>query len=294
MQSLHEIRALLEAAGLSPQKQFGQNFLFDKNLMARILDLAELSGQETVLEVGPGTGSLTEELLDRARRVVAVEIDRGLGKQLAARLGERENFHLIQGDVLAGKHELSPEVLLFLGDNAHLVANLPYNIATPLIAVCLMNSWKAARRGTGCRFDRLTFLVQREVAQRMVASAGQAAYGPISVIIALLGKAQLGVVAPAGAFWPRPKIDSQAVRIDFDENSLQTVEEVERLSQLVGLLFGQRRKQIGSILRKHSADLSTGGLADSLERVGASPADRAEQLTPQQFAAMANTWGETA
>jgi 16S rRNA (adenine1518-N6/adenine1519-N6)-dimethyltransferase len=294
MQSLHEIRALLEAAGLSPRKQFGQNFLFDKNLMARILDLADLSGQETVLEVGPGTGSLTEELLDRARRVVAVEIDRGLGKQLAARLGERENFHLIQGDVLAGKHELSPEVLLYLGDNAHLVANLPYNIATPLIAICLMNSWKTARTGTGCRFGRLTFLVQREVAQRMVASAGQAAYGPISVIIALLGKAQLGVVAPAGAFWPRPKIDSQAVRIDFDENSLQTVREAERLSRLVGLLFGQRRKQIGSILRKHSADLSINGLADALERIGANPTDRAEQLTPQQFAALANAWGETA
>lgn len=158
---------MLRERDFVPQRQFGQCFLIDLNLMAKVLELADLKGDETVLEVGPGTGSLTEELLSRAKRVVTVEIDRGLCQLLRENFADRPNFTLICGDVLAGKHAISPEVIAALGEGSvNLISNLPYNVATPLIAECLVSTWRRVVGGDSltCRFERLTFTVQREVA----------------------------------------------------------------------------------------------------------------------------------
>ena len=126
---------MLSAAGLAPQKRFGQNFLVDLNLMAKVVETAALQGDETVLEVGPGTGSLTEELLKVAPRVVAVEIDRRLHRYLQRSLAGADNLELLCGDVLAGKDKLSPAVVSALGGRAVLVANLPYGVAAPLVGL---------------------------------------------------------------------------------------------------------------------------------------------------------------
>ena len=288
MHNQSQIRRMLAEAGLTPRRRLGQCFLVDGNLLASLLDLADLRGGETVLEVGAGTGSLTEELLVRAGRVVAVEIDRGLGELLARRLGHSQALTLIRGDCLAGKHALAPPVLAALGPRAHLVANLPYSIASPLVAECLWGSWRAGRGEPACRFDRLTFTVQREVADRLAASPGGSAYGPLSVIVAVLGRLQAGANVPATAFWPRPKVSGRILRIDFDAAAAGRLDDAGTLSALLAAAFGQRRKQIGSLRRRHDVPWTPEALAAAFDRAGIDPGQRPQTVTPGQFLALAN------
>ncbi|NQU74771.1 MAG: hypothetical protein HQ546_00485, partial [Planctomycetes bacterium] len=148
-QTLSEIRAMLASAGLSPRKSFGQHFLIDHNLLAIMVKLSNVGPGDVVLEVGPGTGTLTDALLATGAKVLAVEIDRGLAGLLADRYAGTSALRLICCDVLADKHNISGEVLQALHqfgtDCVHLVSNLPYNIATPLICECLLSSAAAAR-----------------------------------------------------------------------------------------------------------------------------------------------------
>jgi 16S rRNA (adenine1518-N6/adenine1519-N6)-dimethyltransferase len=292
MQTLTEIRRLLGEAKLAPRKRFGQSFLIDGNLMAKLLELSGVPAGQTVLEVGAGTGSLTEELLARGAGVVAVEIDKGFCRLLRDRLGSCGGLTLIEGDVLSRKGELSPAVLAALPPVAHLVANLPYNIATPLVAECLVQSWRVqAGQGRGesvCRFERLTFTVQRELADRLAASPGGSDYGPVSVLVALLGRLKLGSVLPASAFWPSPKVASRMVRIDFDLQAAATLRDINTLRRLLALAFGQRRKQIGSILRRTPAIFAAQALAAALTLAQIDLTLRPQAITPSQYLAAAN------
>ncbi|MBT3198694.1 MAG: ribosomal RNA small subunit methyltransferase A [Phycisphaerales bacterium] len=291
MQTCSEIKAILAGSGLSPNKRLGQCFMIDKNLLSKVVELGDPSGDRTVLEVGPGTGTLTEELIDRAGRVVAAELDHGLAAVIRMRFADCENFTLVEGDVLAGKHSMSPEVKAELGDSADLIANLPYNIATPLIAQCLIESWRSAigRHGDAVCFNSMTFTVQQEVATRMLAAPGGRLYGPISVLIALLGRGTVGPAIPGGAFWPPPKIASRALRIDFDAELAGKVNDVAVLSEIVALAFGQRRKQISSIMRKTKCSFAPDLLISALDSVGIDPSTRAERIAPEQFGQLANT-----
>ncbi len=294
MQTLSEIRQLLAQAGLSPRHRFGQNFLYDKNLLGELVQLAAVDARATVLEVGPGTGSLTEELLSRCGRVVAAEVDRGLCKLLEERLGGRPNFRLVCGDVLAGKHAIAQAVLTEIAPEAELVSNLPYNIATPLIALCLTSSWASlASRGADaptipCLFPSMTFTVQQEVAERLCAGEGSAAYGPVSVLAALLARVELGPAAPASAFWPQPKVGSRMVRMVFDEAAALALADVKVLSAAVSLSFNQRRKQIGAVMRRKDSPLPSEAFAAALDEAGIPRTLRAEQISPARFLALAN------
>ena len=292
MQTLTEIRQLLEEAGLAPQKRFGQNFLIDKNLLAKLLELAAVDAQQTVLEVGPGTGTLTEELLDRCGRVVAVEIDRGLHSLLQRRLGDRANVVLLHQDVLADKRHLSPTVTAALGPEASLVSNLPYNIATPLVAQCLTDTWKVAAGKADasalCRFQSLTFTVQREVADRFAAGASSELYGQVSIVVALLGRVTKGPLAPPGAFWPRPNVDSRMMRIDFDDAKAGRLRDVETLLAVLNLAFAQRRKQIKSVLKRCDGVFDADRLAEALRQAGIDGTLRPEDIPGDQYLALAN------
>jgi 16S rRNA (adenine1518-N6/adenine1519-N6)-dimethyltransferase len=295
MQTLTEIRSLLDRASLRPQKQYGQSFLVDGNLMAKLVELAGPAAGQTVLEVGPATGSLTEELLARGAVVVAVEIDRGFCGLLRRRLGGHDRFVLIEGDVLAGKHALSAAVLDAVGRQPHLVANLPYNLATPLLAECLLQSWRslAAGVGAGCRFERMTFTVQQEVADRITAGPGGGAYGPISVLTRLLADVQVGPALPPSAFWPRPRVSSRILRLDFLPERAVQLRSGDALMAALALAFGQRRKQIRSILRRKGAPFAAEALAGALSAAHVEPTCRAEQVTPEQYLVMANALAAT-
>ena len=297
MQTLGEIRQMLDEADLRPRKQFGQNFLIDQNLMHKLLELAELGGEETVLEVGPGTGALTEELLQRCRQVVAVEIDRPLAALVERRLGGCDNVRVLAADVLAGKHSFDEQVLAALPGEVHLVANLPYSIAVPLLAQCLTFSWRArcaADTTAVPYFSRMTFTVQQELADKLTAGPGGKTYGPISVLVGLLGTVRMGPKAPAEAFWPRPKVASRMVRIDFDDSAARQLADVDVLRAVTAAAFGHRRKQLGFLLRDSHSTLDATALERALARANIETAWRVERVRAEQFRTVANVLADEA
>ncbi|MCD4699630.1 MAG: 16S rRNA (adenine(1518)-N(6)/adenine(1519)-N(6))-dimethyltransferase RsmA [Phycisphaerae bacterium] len=317
MQTLSEIREILSSAGCRPRRSLGQNFLIDAKLMGKLLELADLpvvseverpvvsstlrlrpdgsevegTGRETVLEVGAATGSLTEELIARAASVVAVELDRSLAEILRRRVGKATNLVILNRDVLAGKHKIAPEVLDALAGagQVHLVANLPYNISVPLIMNCLVLSWQVEKKRLPAPFfSRLTFTVQREVAERLSSGPGSKSYGPASVIVALLTRITCGRAIPPEAFWPRPKVDSRMLRLDFDAKSARRLVDIDSLSAVLSATFGHRRKMISAAAKHKSLPFPPERFASALAEVGIDPSVRPEQVSPQSFLALSN------
>jgi 16S rRNA (adenine1518-N6/adenine1519-N6)-dimethyltransferase len=272
-QTKREIQSLLESAGSHPRHRFGQNFMIDQNLVRLVAEAGRVERGDLVVEVGPGTGTLTEELLERSDDVVVVEIDRDLARLLRGRFGDRPNFRLIEGDALAGKHELNPELRAVLqtaatrGRPVKLVANLPYNIASPLVIGLLTE-----------RVELLAFTVQKEVADRLRGAAGSDAYGPLTVMVQLLARVEVLRNLPPQAFWPPPKIDSSLVRLTRED---RLGEKVRPFGQFVHALFSFRRKTLRRALTQagHDADavLAATGFDGQL---------RPETFTPQQLLQM--------
>jgi 16S rRNA (adenine1518-N6/adenine1519-N6)-dimethyltransferase len=273
-QTKHEIQALLAEANSQPRHRFGQNFMIDQNLVRLVAEAGELAANDWVVEVGPGTGTLTEELLARAGRVVAVEIDRDLAALLRGRFGERENFSLIEGDALAGKHQLNAELLAAVagaaggGKPAKLVANLPYNIASPLVIELLI---------AGATL--LAFTVQKEVADRLRAPAGSDDYGPLSVIAQMLAKVEVLRTLPPQAFWPAPKVESALVRLRRDD---RLGARARPFGAFVHQVFSYRRKTLRKALTQagyvDAEKLLAGGGIDGTVRPETLPPDAFRRL----------------
>ncbi len=269
-QTLSDIKALLAAHGLHPKKKHGQNFLHDGNHMSRILDAANLAPGDRVLEVGPGTGALTERLLDAGAHVIAIEIDPDLAPILRERLGaDREAFALILGDALHGKHHLNPAVIDALGDRPFaLIANLPYHIASPLLVNLALDH---------PAMHTAVVMVQKEVADRLAAtpttSGGGKAYGPLGIILqSLFEVSRVGVLSP-GCFYPPPSIASAVVRLTRRAEPL--TDDAPAFAAFVHRLFGRRRKQLGAILGRQT-----------VLPPGFSPEARPETLGVEQIAAL--------
>lgn len=264
-QTLTEIKQLLADHGLRPKKKFGQNFLHDGNHMARIMEAARLSPGDLVLEVGPGTGALTERLIEAGANVVAVEIDRDMEPILRARLGDNDRFTLHVGDALDGKHAINGEVLKLLDQvgrasrpssnreessmtsgtpipSFKLIANLPYNIASPLMANLAIDHLD---------LTAMVVMIQKEVADRLLSSPGTKAYGPLGVLLqALFVIERVGVLKP-GCFYPPPSIDSAVVALHRRDAPM--CDDAKALGELLHKLFSKRRKQLGSILGRDAA-----------------------------------------
>ena len=264
------IQSLLTSAGTAPRHRFGQNFMIDQNLVRLIAASAQVATGEVLIEVGPGTGTLTEELLaTAAERVVAVEIDRDLAGMLREKYADERRFELIEADALAGKHELNTDLSAAIvrahaaGAGVKLVANLPYQIASPLVIDLLLVGVKM-----------LVFTVQKEVADRLRAGAGDDAYGPLSVMAQRLSRVEVLRTLPPQAFWPAPKIESALVRMTLDD---QLGGQAPGFNRFVHLLFSTRRKT----LRK---SMSMAGLdAKVLETVELDGQQRPEELSPLKW-----------
>lgn len=276
-QTLAQIRSLLASAGLSPRKRFGQNFLIDLNLMRKLLAAAEVAPADTVLEVGAGTGSLTEMLLESGARVVAVEVDRGLHAILAERLAGHPKLTLIAADALSAKHRINPLVRQALeaaapqpGGHRKLVANLPYQIATPLLLELLFGRPP---------MERMCVTVQKEVGERLVAAARSEPYGPVSVLVQSLAGVRTIATLPPHVFWPAPQVESLMLHITPYPPERLEVQDPAAFARFVQRFFRQRRK----MLRRSLREPGDGPTLAALEQAGISPQARPEELTPADW-----------
>lgn len=249
-----------------PKKRLGQHFLTDARLLARIADTLGATAADTVIEIGPGRGALTTHLLERAGKVIAIELDRELAPLLAERWKDEPRFRVVEGDVLE-------EDLGALADGPYLLAgNVPYNITTPIL-------FHAMRRP---RPTRAVYLVQKEVADRVVAAPGSEAYGALSVNVQALAHAELLFAVSARAFTPPPKVESAVIRIEPRVEPLLTPAEEEPFRLLVQGAFGLRRKQMRRVLRTVRAwDAERADAA--LQAAGIDPEARPETLAPGDF-----------
>jgi 16S rRNA (adenine1518-N6/adenine1519-N6)-dimethyltransferase len=237
MQTIAQIRALLDQRGITPKHKLGQNFLHDQNQLRKLIDAANVQPGELVLEVGPGTGTLTEALLDAGAHVVACEIDPAMAAIVRERLGDR--ITLIEGDCLESGRRLSATVIAALGDRPFkLVANLPYQIASPLMAAMLIGH-------PSCTGQWMT--IQKEVADRLLATPGTKAYGPLGIVVRALSHVRRIATLKPTSFWPAPKVTSAMVEILPRTADEHGIDDGRAFASFVTQLFTKRRKQLGTI-----------------------------------------------
>lgn len=280
---LPPLRAVVQAFGLEPKKSLGQNFLFDLNLTAKIARAAGPLDGVTVLEVGPGPGGLTRALLAQGAKVVAVERD----SRCLSALAEVANhypgrFRVIEADALT----IDPADLVEPGERLRIVANLPYNVGTALLTRWLEGAWPP-------RFERLTLMFQREVAERIVATPAQREnYGRLGVLCGWRTEARILFDVPPAAFTPPPKVTSSVVELVPRASPLPAA--VDALTTVTLAAFGQRRKMLRQSLR--SLPPRDGRPVDAirlLNHVGIPETARAEEIDVAGFVALANAWSET-
>jgi len=261
-----QVRDLLADHGLSPSRALGQNFVADPNTVRRIARLAGVGPGDRVVEVGPGLGSLTVALAETGAEVTAVELDRHLLTVLRS-VVEPLGVRVVEGDAMA----LDWDEVLGGEDRWALVANLPYNVATPLVLDLLASV---------PQIDRMLVMVQREVGERLAAGPGSKAYGIPSVKVAYRAVAEVVGRVPPTVFIPQPRVESALVRLRrLPEAPVDT--DPERLFRLVEAGFGQRRK----MLRRSLASLVD---PSAFERAGVRPDARAEELRLDDWARLAN------
>jgi len=271
------VKATLDARGLRPQKKWGQHFLTDARILESIAEIAEVGPTDAVLEIGPGLGHLTRVLARRAGRVVAVEVDRALAAQLTADFVDTPGVKIVYGDIL----KLEPFELIETGRDPTLapaafkvVANLPYYITSAILRHIL----QAARRPRV-----VVVMVQREVAQRMAAQPPP--MNLLAVSVQFFARVRVARTIAAGAFYPRPKVDSAVVRLDVFDRPALSDEEAKRFFEIVRAGFGERRKQLRNSLARGLA-LDSDTVADALARARIDPARRAETVTLDEWRAL--------
>jgi 16S rRNA (adenine1518-N6/adenine1519-N6)-dimethyltransferase len=287
------LRSLFAERGIAPQRRLGQNFLIDLNIHDVIVKAAEVGPGDVILEVGPGTGALTALMAARGATVVAVDVDPAMAKLTSEAVAGLSNVRVLHRDALAGKHELCAEVLdavrsgLAAGPDRRfkLVANLPYNIATPLMTNLLVHPELCPKL--------MVVTIQRELADRLTARPATAAYGAVSVVVQALAEVAIVRGLPPSVFWPRPKVDSAIVAIRPDAARRARVGDVDGFHQLVRRIFLHRRKYIRHVLAGLRRDDWTKADVDAwLESQGLSGQHRAEAIGAEEFIALAHALRE--
>jgi len=266
--SLTEAKSQLHRLGARAKKGLGQHFLIDRSVLDRIISAAELVSSDTVIEVGPGLGILTEELLKKAGKVITIEVDSKLASSLEKKLSKSPRLTVLNADVL----QLDPRELLESQRNYKVVANLPYYIAAPILRHFLEASLKPSL---------MVVMVQKEVGQSIAAAPGDMSILGISV--QLYGKPTIVDYVPAQSFYPQPKVDSAIVRIDVYPKPAVDVADIEGFFEIVKAGFSAPRKQIRNSLAL-GLQLTSAEVVELLEQAGITPQRRPETLSLDEWA----------
>jgi len=270
------IRSELRGYGLFPKKRLGQHFLVDPNILNKVIRTAGVGEQDVVLEIGPGLGAMTLALSREAKKVIAVEIDPKLAAILKEKTKDQDNVEVVKSDILSldFRHFLERE-----GCPVKVVANLPYQISTPLL-FRFVESKEV--------FSAFTLMLQKEVAQRMAARPGGKEYGPLSIFVQLSLDASIRFFIKPSAFFPPPKVESAVVQMAWKEKPMIQANEEEWFRRVVKACFGYRRKTLANAL-KHSELSLPQSIESRMEEAGIDPRRRPETLTIEEFASLAQT-----
>jgi len=269
------IRNELREYGFFPKKRLGQHFLVDRNILNKVIRTAEVGKEDVVMEVGPGFGEMTLALARLVKQVIAVEIDPKLVEVLKKRLADCPNVEVVKSDILKVDFK---RLYKKEGHPIKVVANLPYQISTPLLFRFI-----EAKEA----FSTLTLMLQREVAERMAAPSGGKEYGPLSIFVQLFLDVSIRFFIKPSAFFPPPKIESAVVHMVWKEKPRIEEKDEEWFKKVVKACFGYRRKTLLNAL-KHSElplDESTGS---KMEKAGIDPQRRPETLTIEEFIRLAD------
>lgn len=272
--SMASIKQELKEYGLVLRKGWGQHFLVDRNILNKVIRTAQIEKGDVVLEVGPGLGEMTLALARQAKQVISIEIDPKLVELLKKKLVDFPNINVVERDVLTLDFK---KIFTQLSQRIKVVANLPYQISTPL----LFHFIEAKEV-----FSTLTLMLQREVAERMVASSGSKAYGPLSIFVQLFSELSICFLVKPSAFFPPPKVESAVIHMTWREKPLVKLEEEKWFRKVVRGCFGYRRKTLINAL-KHSGLSLPRDVEAKMEKIEIDPQRRPETLTIQEFASLA-------
>lgn len=275
---IRETNSIIKRHDIRLTKSLGQNFLVDCNIINNIVDLGNVTKDDIVIEIGPGIGNMTKELAKRAGKVIAIEIDKRLIDALKENLNEFDNVEIINQDIL--KVDMNAIVDKTCGSRVKVVANLPYYITTPIIMLLLEKE---------LGIDKMVFMIQKEVANRMIAKEGTKEYGALTVAVNFYATVDVAFIVSANCFVPRPKVDSAVVCLDISHVPKVDICSKEIFRKTVRAAFGQRRK---TLLNALSSSMGVGISKDDyrkiLKKIGIEENVRGETLTLHQFAKLSN------
>lgn len=267
---------IVKTFGIHITKKLGQNFLIRKEVVDGIVAAGSVKEGDTVLEIGPGIGTLTQGLAETGANVVAVEVDKQLISVLAKTLQGYENVRVVHGDIL--KLDISREIM---AEKYKVIANLPYYITTPIIMMLLEQRLPV---------EVLVTMVQKEVAERMVAKPGGKEYGSLSVAVQYYTEADIMFTVPPASFYPSPAVESAVIRCKVRDKPPVDVVDEKAFFRIVKAAFSQRRKTFSNTLK--AAGIPPELIAAMLDKAGIDGIRRGETLSLAEFAAVANAWVE--
>lgn len=265
------VKEVLGRHGFKFSKSLGQNFLIDGNIVRKIVSESNITKDDYVLEIGPGMGTLTEELALNAKKVIAVELDKTLLPILDETLEKHDNVEIIYGDIL----DIDIENLIkekFEGGPIKVVANLPYYVTTPIIGKLIEQN---------LNLESITVMVQKEVADRMASGPGSKVYGSLSVFVNFYCHPEIVVKVPKTVFMPQPKIDSSVIKLNL-KKELPDIDK-DKFFKVVKAGFSKRRKTILNALSSYGFNIEKEDIKLALESVNISPNERAEKLSLEEF-----------
>lgn len=280
MSAFEETKFIMKKYGISANKSLGQNFLINDEVITKIVERAEISEEDLVIEIGPGLGTLTKELLEKAGKVIAIELDKRMIEILTDRFSLYSNFELINEDVLkVDLNKLIEENVRDNIKNAKIVANLPYYITTPIIMKLLEEKLP---------IESITVMIQKEVADRLIENPGGKNSGAITYSVYYYAEAKEVLKVMPNSFIPEPAVESKVIKLNIREKNAVQVQDEKLMFKIIKYAFMQRRKTLVNALEKSDIFKSKKEIIEILEKLGINEKIRGEALSLEDYANITN------